>query len=301
MKSYALVSACAVLGLSACSRPDAAKAETAKPAAAAPAAAVTTYPLTGEILAVDTARHVLIVKHGEIKGYMPAMTMEFAVSAADAAAARPGQRIRADLIPSKDGDFMLDKIWPDDQVSADTIAAGARVLREDTHNLGGKAYREVGEQIPNFALYDQEGRVVQSARFRGKQLMINFIFTRCPVATMCPAATIKMTAAQKLAREGGVKNIEFISITLDPTYDTPAVLKEYADVRGIDTANFSFLTGPDSAIKDLLTQFGVIAEFKGDLLTHSLATLLIDANGKIIHRADGSVWEPGDFVAKLRK
>ena len=222
-------------------------------------------------------------------------------AAATAAAAKAGQRIRAELVVAQGGDFRLEKIWPDEKVAADIVAAGARGLHEDTHNRGNGAYREIGEKIPDFALYDQEGRVVQAARFRGKQIMLNFIYSRCPVATMCPAATIKMMAAQRLAREAGVANVEFISITLDPAYDTPAVLKEYARVRGIDTGNFSFLTGPESAIKDLLTQFGVFAEFKGNLLNHSLTTLLIDENGNIIHREDGSQWEAKDFVAKMRK
>lgn len=259
------------------------------------------YPLAGEITAVDVARKVLVVRHDEVKGYMPAMTMEFLVSAGDAAAAKVGQRIRADMIPSKDGDFRLEKIWPDDRVASVAIAAGARGLREDTQTRGKNAYREVGEAIPDFTLYDQEGRVIPSGHFRGKIVMMNFIFSRCPVATMCPASTLKMIASQKLAKEAGVPNIEFVSITLDPAFDTPGVLKEYAATRGIDTANFSFLTGPESAIRDLLTQFGVIAEFEGDLLKHTLATLLIDERGRIIHRADGSVWEPKEFVAKMKK
>jgi protein SCO1/2 len=79
------------------------------------------------------------------------------------------------------------------------------------------------------------------------------------------------------------------------------VLKEYAGIRGIDTSNFSFLTGPENAIRDLLTQFGVIAQFQGDILQHTLTTLLIDANGKIVHRADGSPWESQDFVAKMKR
>ena len=291
--------AAAVLALAGCGKP-------AAPAAvktdAAPAKAVADrYPLTGEITGVDAARKVLVVRHDEIKGYMPAMTMEFLASAGDVAAAKVGQRIRADMIPSKDGDFRLEKIWPDDRTGAAAIAAGARGLREDTQTRGKNAYREVGEAIPDFTLYDQEGRVIPGGHFRGKTVMMNFIFSRCPVATMCPASTAKMVSAQKLAREAGITNIEFVSITLDPAYDTPAVLKEYAAVRGIDTANFSFLTGPESAIRDLLTQFGVIAEFEGDLLKHTLATLLIDERGKIIHRADGSAWEPKDFVAKLKK
>ena len=289
------------LALGGCGRSEVPKTAAA-PDPAAPASPVVAdrYPLTGEITAVDLTRKVLVVHHDEIKGYMPAMTMEFLVSAADLAAAKPGQRIRADMIPSKEGDFRLEKIWPDDRAATAAIAAGARGLREDTMTRGKNAYREVGEAAPDFTLFNQEGQVIAGGHFRGKRVMMNFIFTRCPVATMCPASTAKMMAAQKLAREAGVSNIEFVSITLDPTFDTPSVLKEYASVRGIDTANFSFLTGPDAAIRDLLAQFGVIAEFEGDLLKHTLATLLIDERGKIIHRADGSVWEPRDFVAKLK-
>lgn len=259
------------------------------------------FPFTGEIVRADPVQNVLLVKHEAIEGFMAAMTMEFSAPAADVAAAKPGQRIRAELVAPAAGGFRLEKIWPGDKADADTVAAGARKLREDTHNLGKNAFREIGEKVPDFALYDQDGRVVQSARFGGKQIMLNFIYTRCPDQTKCPAATLKMMAAQKLAAEAGVTNIEFISITLDPANDTPAVLKEYAAVRGIDTKNFSFLTGPESAIKDLLTQFGVAAQPNDTNLAHTLSTVLIDPAGKIAHREDGSAWEPKDFVAKMKK
>jgi len=259
------------------------------------------YALTGEILRVETERKVLIVRHDEIKGYMPAMTMEFLVSDGDLALARPGQRIRADMIPSKDGDFRLERIWPDDRsIEARTIATGAMQLRQDTHTRGKNAYREVGEGAPDFTLYDQEGRIVQGSRFRGRHIMLNFIFSRCPVPTMCPAATAKMITVQRLAREAGVRDLELVSITLDPANDTPGVLREYASVRGIDTSNFSFLTGPEGAIRDLLTQFGVITQLQGDILQHTLATLLIDPQGRIAHRTDGSQWEPQDFVRRMK-
>ncbi len=289
----------AALALAGCSKTGSASPE--KAAAAQKDSKTERYPLTGEVLRVEKERKVLVVQHDEIKGYMPAMTMEFVVSSGDLALAKPGQKIRAEMVPVAGGDFRLEKIWPNDKAVADAVAAGALQLRQDTHTRGKNAYREIDEAVPDFALYNQNGAVVQSAHFRGKQVMINFIFTRCPVATMCPAATAKMMSVQRLAREAGVKNLELISITLDPAYDTPGILKEYADVRSIDTANFSFLTGPETAIKDLLTQFGVIAEFEGDLLKHTLTTLLIDPSGKIVHRADGSPWEPSEFVAKMKR
>jgi protein SCO1/2 len=259
------------------------------------------FPLTGQILEINTQQSLLTVKHDEIKGYMPAMTMEFEVTPGDAANAKVGQRIRAELVTDGGGDFHLEKIWVDDAQASSVIDAATKALSQDTVAKGNKAYREVGENAPEFALYDQEGRVVQSSRFRGKQVMLNFIFTRCPVPTMCPAATARFQQTQRLAREAGVKNLELISITLDPAYDTPGVLKTYAITRSIDTSNFSLLTGPESAIKSLLANFGVLVKFEGDLLNHTLATVLIDEQGRIIHRADGSRWEPQEFIEKMHK
>ena len=297
MKSNALATVLALtLFGAACSRSDQAVA-TATPAKPEEKH----YALRGEVIAVDAAKKTLTVKHEAIEGYMPGMTMDFDVSTGDAAVAKPGQRIRAEMIPSATANFRLEKIWPDDKVATDTVAAVANALRQDTHNRGKEAYREIGEAMPDFALYDQEGRVVQSARFRGKQIMLNFIYSRCPVANMCPASTAKMMQVQKSAREAGVTNLELVSITLEPSYDSPGVLKDYAMARGIDTTNFSFLTGPQAAIDDLFTQFGVIAEFKSTVPQHTLSTLLIDVNGKIAHRVDGSSWDPAEFVARMKK
>jgi len=291
----ACAAACALLAGAGCVKAGGGAAAPAAPAAER------RFPLSGEVLKADPARKLLTVRHNEVAGYMPAMTMEFPVSAGDAAAAAPGERIRATLIVGKSGDLRLEDIWPDDKVALDTIDAGARMLRQDTLEKGRQAYREVGDAVPDFVLYDQNGRLVNSARFRGRQVMLNFIYSRCPVANMCPLSTTKMMAAQKLAREAGVTDVEFVSITLDPAHDTPGVLREYADDRGIDTSNFSFLTGPEAAIRDLLTQFGVIAEFRGDILDHTLATLLIDAKGRVAWRADGSEWQPKDFVERMKR
>jgi protein SCO1 len=259
------------------------------------------FPLTGEVVSADPARKIMVVRHDEVVGYMPAMTMDFPVSAGDAAAAVAGERIRAQLVVAPDTTVRLEEIWPDDKASRDNVDAGERMLHQDTFEKGKGAFREVGEAVPDFVLYDQNARVVDSSRFRGRQVMLNFIYSRCPVANMCPLSTTKMMASQKLAREAGVPNAEFVSITLDPAYDTPGVLHAYAADRRIDTSNFSFLTGPDAAIRDLLTQFGVIAEFKDGILNHTLSTILIDEKGVIRWRADGSAWEPREFVERMHR
>ncbi len=285
-----LLAAGIILILTACSRESPAGADSNR------------YDLRGEVLAVDREKNVLRVNHEEIPGLMPAMVMEFEVSAGDASIATTGGRIRADLVDLGQGNFRLERIWPDDTISRTAIDQAAKTLRQDTAIRGRQVYREVGEASPEFTLYDQDGKPFTSARLRGRQFLVNFIYTRCPIATMCPLATQNMVAAQQLSSEAGIDNVHFVSISLDPEYDTPGVLREYADLRGIDTSNFSFLTGPTAAVEDLLAQFGVLSNGGTEgLLAHTLATLLIDADGRIVHRVDGSQWNPQDFVARLRR
>ncbi len=276
------------------------KEGTAAPAVTASDPAEKRYPLTGEIIAVNADRKTLTVTHDEIKGFMMGMTMEFKVTRGDIENAKPGQRIRAELV-IRGNDLSLEKIWPDDAATANTVAAAAKALAQDTTMRGKEAYREIGENVPDFTLLDQEGRTVPVSRFRGKQVVLNFIFTRCPIANMCPASTLRMMDLQKAARTAGVSNLELVSVSLDPEYDTPGVLKEYAEIRGIDTTNFSFLTGPDLAVRHLLAQLGVIREFEGATIKHTLATVLINEQGKITYRVDGSTWLVDDFVQHLKK
>ena len=258
--------------------------------------------LTGQIVSVDVERGTLLVDHDEIPDYMSPMTMEFQASAADLANAEPGQRIRARLIEEGEDVFRLAHIWPVDDVAASQVGGSAAALREDTTIRGRSAFRSVGENLPSFALYDQTGKVVDISRYRGKYILLNFIYTRCPIATMCPAAVNLMEAVQHDVRKAGHGDqFELISITFDPEYDTPGVLREFAEIRGIDTSNYSFMTGPESAIKDLLKQFGVIAQVQGPMIKHTLATLLIDPQGRIIDRADGSQWDVEQFVRKILK
>jgi protein SCO1/2 len=257
------------------------------------------YAVAGLVISIDRERGCALVDHEEIPGYMPAMVMEFLVSRGDLEVLKEGMHIRARMVQTDDG-FALRTIWPSDQEKDGIIDAAGAALRQDTVIRGRGAFREVGENLPDFALYDQTGNVVKVERFLGKQIVLNFIFTRCPDPKMCPASTAKMMLLQGAAKEKGVDNLELISITLDPEYDTPGILNEYASFRGIDTSNFSFLTGPETAIRDLMLQMGVLAFPDDGLIRHTLATMLIDEDGKIIYRSDLSGWKYEDYLKRLR-
>jgi protein SCO1/2 len=270
-----------------------------RPAEKDPGPAAASYAIRGEIVGLDHARRVLLIHHEEIPGYMPAMTMEFSAAGVDLTKLREGQRLAARMGAPVDGVFPLTEFRLLDSPDDRAVAAAALALRQDTHTRGKHTYREVGETAPTFTLYNQDGKATAFDHFRGKRVVLNFIFTRCPVATMCPAATAKMMALQAAAKNAGIGDLELVSISFDSAYDTPPVLKAYAEARGIDTSNFSFLTGPENAIRDLLAQFGVIAEPGENVFKHTLATLLIGPNGKILHRVDGSAWAPEDFLKRL--
>lgn len=293
----ALLLALLAAGVTPACKPAADGAKAAAPAEATPGR----HPLTGRVVSVLKDRASLLVDHDEIPGYMPRMTMEFLVGPGDLALAREGAALRATLVDEGAGRFRLEGVWWEDATADAAVKQATSKLREDTTIRGRGAYREVGETLPDFALYNQEGKVVDAGRWRGKQIMLNFIFTRCPVATMCPASTARMMETQAKAKAAGVANLELVSITLDPEYDTPGVLREYAEARGIDTSNFTFLTGPESAIKDLFKQFGILTEMKGGVLTHTLATLLINEQGRIVWRADGSGWSADEFVERMKR
>jgi protein SCO1/2 len=296
--STAVLLASALL-MTACSKTEAPAAkDTARTATPATPGEVR-HPLTGEIVKILADRDTLLVSHDKIPGYMMAMTMEFKVTKADLANAREGQRIRAELV-QRGEELWLEKIWPDDAVTTSVLDAATKALVQDTAMRGKEAYREIGEAMPTFTLLDQEGRTVAASRFRGKKVVLNFIFTRCPIATMCPAATLRMSQLQKAARDAGATNFELVSVSLDPEYDTPGILREYAETRGLDTSNWSFLTGPDTAVRQLLAQLGIIREFEGATIKHSLATVLIDEQGRIIYRVDGSTWQVEDFVRRMK-
>lgn len=274
-------------------------AETKPTASAAPTPAAKSYDIRGEIVSVDPKRHVVLIHHEEIPGYMPAMTMEFSIAGVDLATLRENQRIAARMGAAVDGVFPLTEFRFIDPREDQAVAAAALALRQDTHTRGKNPYREIGEAAPSFTLYNQDGKATSFEHFRGKRVVLNFIFTRCPIATMCPASTAKMMSLQAAAKKAGVQNVELVSISFDSAYDTPPVLKAYATARGIDTTNFSFLTGPESAIRDLLAQFGVIAEPGENVFKHSLSTLLIGTDGRIVHRVDGSTWDPAEFLKFL--
>jgi protein SCO1/2 len=215
----------------------------------------------------------VLIAHEEIEGLMPAMTMNFDV---------PDKAILHSLERGQSIDFLVEftgKAYPVTHVSVNESCVPTR-----GSSLGN--VKKNSEAAPPFRLTDQDGQPRALADFRGQIVLLDFIFTRCPGP--CPILTGLHAKVQRELPPEVQSRARFVSITLDPLRDTPAVLREYAQKRGIDLANWSFLTGTPDEIDAVLASYGVGSTRTADgNIEHVVVTFLIDADGQIAHRYIG--------------
>jgi protein SCO1/2 len=291
----------ALLPLSACrggrepasSRPGGAAVPTAaRPAAASPEAK--RYPLTGVVTAVDGSRSEIIVAHDAVAGFMPAMTMPFRVrdDPRIVALLRPGDRIEAVLVV--DGsDAWLEGVLTKGFVPTPTPGGSAAVTPEPNRGVA------VGDAIPDFALTDQTGSTVRLSQFRGEPVAVTFIYTRCPIPTACPLTVARFArVAQALS---GPKSGVLLAVTVDPAYDTPGVLRDYASRIGADPGRWKFLTGDPKAVAKVAESFGVLYYPDRGQIMHSQAVGVVDENGRLAAIFYGEDWKPEDILREMGK
>ena len=131
---------------------------------------------------------------------------------------------------------------------------------------------------------------------------MTFIFTRCPVPEFCPLITTRFKALQAtLARDRSLpRDTQLLSITLDPAFDTPAVLEAYGKAMGADPERWRFAGGDGAAVQQVARAFSVYVEKNGALLDHTLATALVDRRGRIVEIWRGNGWKLDEVTAALR-
>lgn len=159
----------------------------------------------------------------------------------------------------------------------------------------------IGKPAPDFVLTDQTSRQVRLGQFRGKLVLLNFIYTHCP--DVCPLTTAALSQVQRrlMARGWWAKDVMFISITTDPTRDTPAVLKEYARRYRADAAGWHFLTGDSKTLVHVYGQYGIeVAPRKKGLQDHLLPTFVIDRRGIVLGAYPPNP-DPQNVVSDLEK
>jgi len=261
------------------------------------------YELKGRVVLVEKEQHQITVAHEDIKDYMPAMTMPFAVGEdwwwVFEVPLVPGDHITATLVV--DGA----KSWLEDVVIAKEASdAGAPISGE---GIGPKP----GEEVPDYRLINQDGKAIRLHDYAGKTLVLTFIYTRCPDPDQCTLMSNNFAAIdQELQKQPELyAKTHLLSISFDPEYDTPKVLRSYGAAftgRYSDEtfAHWEFASGSTDEVKGIAKYFGMRyyqdSESGKQQVIHSLRTAVIGPDSKVIKVYRGNDWKPEEIVGDLR-
>lgn len=271
-------------------------AKAATPQTPPPAANAKRYAISGQILVVNAAKQSLSIKHGDIVGYMPAMTMTFPVA-------------RPDLMTGREaGELIVGTLEVTDTAGSivEITRTGTAPLpdKNSSPTMAGNVL-DIGDTVPDAALIDQNNARRSFADWRGAPTLMTFIYTRCPLPNFCPLMDKNFVAIQKQAAGDAMLKGKFklVSVSFDPEHDSPAVLKAHAAALNADPAMWSFLTADKITIDRFAARFGVgVIRDAADLatITHNLRTTLIGADGKILKIYGGSDWSVATVLTDLR-
>jgi protein SCO1 len=215
----------------------------------------------------------VVIRHEAIPGYMEAMTMAFNVpEARELSGILPGDVIAFRLNITSDSSWVdqIHKIG-----SASVIPPSAPAA---THALPPS----VGSFM-DYPLTNELGQKVTLRDFQGQALAITFFYTRCPLPDFCPrlSKNFQEATAKLRALPGAPTNWHCLSISFDPAFDTPAMLKAYGELYQYHQEEWSFLTGSAADIKELARISGVSYTAEGGGFIHNFRTLIVDPAGHL--------------------
>jgi protein SCO1/2 len=251
------------------------------------------YELKGKVISVDLAKGEATIEHEDIAGYMPAMTMEFPVRDAEALKTlESGDSMQATLVVTDDA------YWLENPVIS-RVLPGAPL----TATFTGAREPKPGDEMPDVKLVNQDGRPFNTRQLKGRALVVTFIYTRCPLPDQCPlmSANFAQLNAALAADTGLRKKARLLSVTLDPEFDRPEVLRSYgATYAGGKFDNWDFATGDPAEVRRFAEFFGLIYKAEGNQVIHSLRTAVVGADGRLLKIYRGNEWKSEDVLNELK-
>jgi protein SCO1/2 len=231
---------------------------------------------------------------------MEAMTMPYKLKDSNIATElHPGDVITADVLVSQgsDAEVLLDHIVVVAQSKPDYKPAVSYHVPAP------------GDALPDFKLRNQDGRVIHVSQFRGKRLLMTFIYTRCPLPNFCPLVTHNFAVIEKqLTASPQLRGkTHLLCVSFDPEYDTPERLRAYgAEYIGSDAkaafADWDFAVPEKPVLLEMAKFFDVgITNEPDQTITHTLSTTLIGPDGKVIRFYPGNDWTPEQVLADVKQ
>src|SRR6266478_2681711 len=239
------------------------------------------------------------IRHEAITNYMPAMVMSFeAKEPKELAGLKAGDEVKFRMTVTDD-DVSIDQIQKMTAGNPNQLPSKAGVFHfsRDVEPL------QVGDALPEYHFTNELGQAVSTSQFKGEAVGITFIFTRCPLPNFCPKMSSNFQHVQNklLGMTNGPANWRLLTISFDPEFDTPVILKAYAERFGADRKHWNFLTGDITEISTISEQFGQMFWKDEGALNHNLRTAVIDASGKVQKVFQGNNWTTEEMVEEMVK
>ena len=268
-----------------------------EPQVAAPSGAVKQYAVKGIIVGSDPTHGEVTVDSEAIPGFMEAMTMPYKVK---------DPNVLQDLHP---GDHMTGVLLVgDDKTMLDQIVITAQA-QPDYKPQAQYHVPASGDAVPDFRLTNQSGHQISFRQFRGKALLVTFIYTRCPLSDYCPRMSRNFASIDKsLQADPAIYNkTHLLSISFDPAYDSPTVLRSYGEAYTGNYTREKFghwdFAAPSKADLPKLLHFFDVGATPGQnhTITHSLSTAVVGPDGRIAAWYPTNDWRPEDVLNELKK
>jgi protein SCO1/2 len=255
------------------------------------------YQLKGIIVSSDPAQGEVMIDAEAIPGFMGAMTMPYKLAQPEVAKElHSGDHVQARLTIT-DTSSRLDQIDVTQQAQPDYKPA--------------KLYNvpTAGESVPNFRFVNQDGKKIDLQQFRGKVVLLTFIYTRCPLPDYCIRMSRNFATVQHLLSANPLlyNKTHLLSVSFDPEHDTAKVLRSYGLMYTGETgrqafSHWDFVAPPVSEAETMEQYFNVaVSAGASNILTHSLSTVVIAPDGKIFRWYPNNDWEPSVVVDDIQK
>jgi len=255
------------------------------------------YDFNGKVVSVDKKAKRVTVEHEEIKGYMDAMTMPFALKDDwPFEVLVPGDKISATLFVGSSSS------WLEDVVITQESAMDPNAAKTEGLNVV-----QPGDAVPDYGLTNQDGQRIHLGQYQGKALLVTFIYTRCPLPEYCTLMSNNFAEIDKELEKNPslYERTHLLSVSFDTEYDTPKVLRSYGAAHTGKFAeetfrHWEFATGTPDEVKGMAQFFGLRYYQDTGQIIHSLSTAIITPDGKIYKVYRGNEWKPLEVLRDVQ-
>jgi protein SCO1/2 len=259
--------------------------------------AVRSFRGVGVVRDIPLGGKALVVRHEEIPGFMPSMTMEFTVrDPAELKGIKVGDTVTFHVLANEE------ESWIEEIHQSRSPLAPALEPIPNLSELGKVAELKDGDVLPDFTFLTEDGRTLHFSDFEGHAVAFTFIFTRCPMPEFCPRMSHGFASARELLQQanGGPTNWQFLSLSFDPEFDRPEVLAAYArNYRGAESKGWLFAVLSTNVLASLESKLDFRVTRDNGALVHNLRTVVLDPQRRIYRQFKGNQWKPAELAQAL--